>query len=503
MFHFSKSKYCEFKQCPKACWLHQYKDEERERDAAVDARMESGNNVGDLAMGLFGEYVEVTTLKPDGSLDYERMKELTKQYVQEGREIICEAAFDHNGLYCAVDILRKRENGYAMYEVKSSTKPDKYVYLLDVCYQKYVLEKCGIHVDGVYIVTIDSGYVFDGTLDINKLFKITDVSALVVQEIGMVEGDLKRVEEILALHTEPNIDLSCSCVEPYPCAYWNYCTKALPKPSIFDLYRMKFSTAIDHYRNGIISFEDILRGGVKLNDKTRRQIEFALEERGTYINKEGVKAFLDTLTYPLYFLDFETMQLAVPMYVGTRPYQQITFQYSLHYIDEKGGKLKHKEFLAESGPDPRRALAERLVQDIPENACVLAYNKAFECSRIQELAEAFPDLATHLLKIRDNIKDLLVPFQSGYYYNRDMGGSFSVKSVLPAIFPNDPSLNYHNLDEVHNGSEAMELFPKIKDMPQKEREAARLNLLEYCKLDTLAMVKIFEELLRATGEETV
>ncbi len=191
------------------------------------------------------------------------------------------------------------------------------------------------------------------------------------------------------------------------------------------------------------------------------------------------------------------MQPVIPQYAGTRPYMQIPFQYSLHYIETEGGALKHKEFLAESGPDPRRALAVQLCRDIPADVCVTAYNKAFECTRIRELAEAFPDLAEHLLNIRENIKDLLVPFQSGWYYNRAMGGSFSIKSVLPAIFPDDPSLDYHNLEGVHHGGEAMALFPKIGDMSPEEQQTAIRDLLKYCELDTYAMVKVWEELVRA------
>ena len=130
------------------------------------------------------------------------------------------------------------------------------------------------------------------------------------------------------------------------------------------------------------------------------------------------------------------------------------------------------------------------------NVRVIAYYKSFECGRIKELAETFPDLADHLLNIESNIKDLLVPFQSGYYYNKAMGGSFSIKSVLPAIFPDDPELNYKNLEQIHNGGEAMSIFPKIKDMPKDEQETTRKNLLQYCELDTYAMVKIWEELRR-------
>ena len=491
--YFSKSRYCEFCQCQKAAWLRKYKPEEFVQDNSVEARLETGNEVGDLAMGLFGEFVEVTARKADGKLDLDKMKELTRQYIQEGRNVICEASFDFNGLYCAVDILLKTPDGYAIYEVKSATHA-KYVNIQDVTYQKYVLEKCGIKVTGTYLVTINSDYVFDGELDLHKLFKITDLSGFVPDEMEFIEPNLASAEKILSSDTEPNTDLGEYCKNPYTCGFFGYCGKHLPTPSVFDIYNLPFKTKINLYRKGVISFEEVLKDGY-VNDPLRlRQIDFALNDRGTHINKERIRQFLGKLTYPLYFLDFETMQTVIPQYVGTKPYQQVTFQYSLHYIENDGGELKHKEFLGDPETDPRRALAEQLIADIPDNACVLAYNKAFECTRIGELAKAYPDLATKLLKIKDNIKDLLDPFRAGYYYNRAMGGSFSIKKVLPAIFPNDPDLDYHNLDGVQNGAEAMFIFPQMKNMLPEEREKTRQSLLKYCGLDTYAMVKIWQKL---------
>ncbi len=498
MFYFSKSKYCDFKQCPKIPWLKKYKPEEYAVDDETQARFAAGNEVGDLAMGLFGEYVEVTILREDGTPDLKAMERYTAFCLKEGRETVCEASFNYNGLYCAVDILRKNGASYDIYEVKSSTSPDHHVYISDTAYQKYVLGKCGVKVGRVYIVTINSGYVFDGTLDLKKLFDVTDVTSLVEKEIGAVEGDLKEAEKVMASKTEPAIGISEACNTPYPCAFFGYCTRDLPSPSVFHLYRLGYKQKLALYERGIRSYEDVLRDGSGLNDLRRRQVEFALAEKGTHVDKEGIGAFLQTLSYPLYFLDFETVQPVIPRYVGTKPYQQIPVQYSLHILREADAAPEHREFLGRSEEDPRRALAERLVADIPADVCVLAYNKAFECSRLKELAEAFPDLSDHLLKIRDNIKDLLDPFQKGYYYNRDMGGSFSIKSVLPALYPDDPALNYHNLEGVHNGSEAMELFPKLKDMPADERAEAERNLLKYCELDTFALVKVFEELKRVS-----
>ena len=194
------------------------------------------------------------------------------------------------------------------------------------------------------------------------------------------------------------------------------------------------------------------------------------------------------------------MQPIIPPFDYIKPYQQVPFQYSLHIIEHEGGELIHKEFLAQSdGRDPRRALAERLCQDIPMNVCSLAYNKGFEYGRINELAAIYPDLAVHLHNIADNIVDLITPFRAGHYYVPAMGGSFSIKSVLPALFPDDPSLDYHNLDSrVQNGGDAMTIFPQIKDMDPDEAEATRKALLRYCELDTLAMVKVWEKLRELT-----
>ena len=506
MVYLSKSKYCGLWQCPKIAWLRKYKPEELQLDAGVLSRMEAGREVGDLAKDLFGAYVEITAY--DGEkLDPSKMIADTKAEMDKGTPVICEATFVFNGLYCAVDILKKEGGGWAIYEVKSSTRhqkddgsyeDDKEVYIADISYQRYVLEHCGIKVTGTYLVCLNGDYVFNGTLDLSQLFFISDVEEQVDIEIENIEHNVAIAEKILQSAKEPVIKQREACHKPYDCAFRSYCFRHIPEESVFDLYRLPFKKKIEYYHKGWITYSDLLLNAPIKSEKQLRQIEYGLADRGTYVDKAGIAEFLDKLSYPLYFLDFETMQPVIPRFVGTRPYTQIPFQYSLHHIEREGGTLKHKEFLSESGPDPRRTLAEHLCEDIPKNVCVTAYNKVFECTRLKELAAAFPDLAEHLLNIRDNIVDLLVPFQSGYYYNRAMGGSFSIKSVLPAIFPDDPELNYHSLEGVHNGSEAMTLFPKIKDMPPEEQAKARHDLLKYCELDTYAMVKIWEELVRAT-----
>ena len=499
--YLSKSKYTAFRQCQKNLWMKAYKPEEEVIDPSLQSRFESGNEVGDLAMGLFGPFEEVTSLDAEDKLDLGEMLRKTEDCLARGVENICEASFSWDGNYCAVDILHRQGGGYAIYEVKSSSNSlvepisddELRHYAWDIAYQKYVLIQCGVNVTGVYLVQLNKDYVRGKDLDLQMLFLKTEMTRLVDEEYPNVPANIARARKVLECHQEPAKPISMACRKPYPCAFWQYCSKHIPKPSVFDLYRMSFEKALKYYNNSIVTFEDVQ--SCKLTARQQVQVVSHLTGKGT-VDKKSIRDFLDqNIRYPLYFLDFETMQDVIPQYEGTKPYQQIPFQYSLHWIEKPGGELKHTAFLAESGKDPRWALAEQLCHDIPLNACITAYNKGFECGRINELAEAFPALRYHLLNIRDNIVDFLDPFRAGYYYLPEMEGSFSIKKVLPALFPSDPQLDYSNLTgSVHNGGEAMTIFPKIKDMAPADQQKARQSLLDYCHLDTLAMVKIWQKL---------
>ena len=493
----SKSLFVQTWLCPKGAWLKRNKPDAAAVNENIMARMETGREVGEIARGLFGPYCNVTTVDENGRLDLNRMIDITRAEMKKGTAVICEASFAYESCYCAVDILRKDGDGWAIYEVKSSTDPLQDQYFADAAFQKYVLEQLGIKVPHAYIVCLDSQYVLEGDLNIQALFTITDVTGPADSMMQQIPSVIDESIKVLSSKEEPRTDIGENCKD---CPFWDYCTKALPKPNVFDLYRMKMGDKAALYRRGLVSFSQLNSSGVIKNDKQRRQIEFELQEKAAWIDQKKIREFLETLSFPLYFLDFESIQPAIPFCQGTKPYSQIVFQYSLHYIEHEHGELHHKEFLAESGPDPRRSVAEALCRDIPKDVCVTVYNKTFECTRLKELAEAFPDLSDHLLSIEHNIKDLLVPFQKGYYYNRAMGGSFSIKSVLPAIYPNDPALDYHNLEGIHNGGEAMSVFPRIQYMTTDEKTRTRKNLLKYCELDTYAMVKVWEELVSAAAD---
>ncbi len=493
----SKSKYTSFRKCPKCLWLGAYKSEEQQIDASTLSRFDTGTAVGELAKGLFGPYTDVTTLTEDGHLDLKAMLARTQQCLADGTDNICEAAFSYRGCYCAVDVLRKTDDGYAIYEVKSSTSADKEVYAQDVAFQKWVLTQCGVKVTGTYLVCINNQYVRNGALDIHQLFSINDISEAVAVEYPQVAANCKAAKAVLDNPTEPAVPIGPHCHEPYGCGFMSYCMRqcGIPdnEPTVFDLYRGSFDKQLEYVRDGIVTFPDIVKSDINLTPMQKMQVDCTMHGT-THIDKAALREFLNTLSYPIYHLDFETMMPIFPPFDGTRPYQQIPFQYSLH-VEHADGTLEHREFLGNGVDDPRRALAEQLCRDIPADACVTAYKKVFECTRIQELAEVFPDLSAHLRNVRDHIIDLLAPFQKGYCYYPAMGGGFSIKVVLPALFPADPDLDYHNLEgSVHNGGEAMDIYPHIAAMSPGEHAAARESLLRYCELDTFAMVKVLAKL---------
>lgn len=485
--YLSKSKYCNAVQCPKMLWMKKNKPEEFDESVMNQVVLDNGSEVGDVAMGLFGPYVEV----PYGDLG--GMIEQTKALLETGTPIICEASFSYEGLFCSVDILKNLGGRRVeLYEVKSSTDA-KPIYQDDVAYQVYVLSKLGFTVERACLVHLNNQYFRHGELDLQQLFHIVDLTEKARSMQEEVEHNLEVFAEYFSRPDEPLDDLNQGCFNPYPCGFWKYCSRNLPKPNVFDLRGPQITTKLKCYDQGVISFEDLNVSG-RLNANAYQQVEHELYDYPPAIDIGAIKTFLSRLSFPLYFLDFETFSPAIPLYDDTNPYAKIPFQYSLHWIEHEGGELKHAEYLAYPGEDPRRELAEQLCKDIPMDVCTTAYNKSFEKDCIAKLAALYPDLADHLMNIHDHIEDLMIPFKERWYYSRAMQGSYSIKYVLPALYPDDPALDYHNLEGIHHGGEASAAFSNMQYMAPDLLEKTRHNLLKYCELDTYAMVKVWERL---------
>lgn len=492
----SKSKYCKAKQCKKILWMDKYKIEEKVQ-LSKDAVFKNGTMVGELAKGLFGEYVNI-----EFNQDLSKMISATKEALKNAPNIITEASFEYDNNFCSVDILINAIDGVEIYEVKSSTEVHD-IYIDDASYQYYILNNLGYNVKKVSIVYINNKYIKQGNLELNKLFNIEDIIKIAINKQKEIEENIIQINDYMKKHNktnEPNELIGMQCVNPYGCEYWEYCTKNLPKPNVFDIHGgMHINKKFEKYYEGKITFEDLQYE--KLNPTYLEQIDFELNNRAPKIEIEPIKKLMNSLKYPLYFIDFETFQLAIPEHDGTKPYQQLPFQYSLHIVEKEGTEIQHKEFLAEiDDKDFLRHFAENMIKDIPENGSVIVYNMGFEHSRINELAKMFPDLADELMRINNNMVDFLPPFKKRQFYTKEMQGSASIKKVLPALFPNDPELDYHNLPVVHNGSEASDTFLSLKGKSKEEQEKLRNGLLVYCELDTYAMVKIWEKLKEVVGE---
>ena len=485
--YLSKSKYCNAVQCKKMLWLNEYKPEEKE--SLNESVLENGTQVGELAKNLFGFHIDVSFNE-----NLKQMIEDTKSLLYLDKVVITEASFEYDNNFCSVDILKKNKSDFEIYEVKSSTEV-KDIYKEDISYQYYILNNLGYNVTKASIVYINSQYERNGELNLKELFNIEDVTEYVKEKLENIKLNIKEINNYMNQKREPDELLGIHCVKPYNCPFFKYCTKGLGNQNVFTLKGINNNKKFELYNKGIFEYEELLK--IKINDKIKQQIEFELYDEEDYIDKTKIKEFLDKLTYPLYFLDFETFQMSIPLYDKTRPYMQIPFQYSLHYIIND--ELKHKEFLSEPDIDPRRKLAESLVKDIPKDVCVLAYNMAFEKMVIKELAILYEDLSDHLMNIYKNIKDLMIPFKDRYYYSKNMHGIYSIKYVLPALYPNDPSLDYKNLDLVHNGSEAMNMFANMCNLDKDKQKELKNSLLKYCELDTYAMVKIFYKLKEVTS----
>ena len=419
------------------------------------------------------------------------MIEETEKAINMGEHIITEASFVYNDNFCSIDMLKCNGKNIEIYEVKSATEIND-IYLDDISYQVYILLSLGYNVTKASIVYINNKYERKGELELDKLFNIEDVTDIAYSKQEEVEDNINTLTKYMKQTNEPTNDIGICCMKPYSCPFFKYCTKHLPSNNIFSIRGMPNTSKFKLYYQGLISYEDLLL--TNINPKYKQQIEYTLYNKNAYIDKQNIKDFISTLSYPMYFLDFETFQQPIPKYNGIKPYMQIPFQYSLHYIGSEENELKHKEFLSLPDIDPRRTLAENLVRDIPLNSCIIAYNMKFEKMVIRDLANIYKDLSEHLMNIHDNMYDLMIPFKNRDYYTKDMQGSFSIKYVLPALFPNDSSLDYHNLDLIHNGTEAMSSFADLGNKQKEEQELIRKSLLKYCELDTYAMVKIYYKL---------
>lgn len=482
----SKSSFIKGIQCEKQLYLYKHhynwRDPISEQQQAVFTR---GTNVGKLAQELFPGGADLSPVNP---FQYEKAAKLTQEKIQSGVKVFYEPSFIYDELLVAVDILSKQRNKWYIYEVKSSTSISD-TYIMDAAVQYYVLRNSGLDIKDVSIVYMNNQYVRQDELDINKLFAIESVLQFVEELQDMIPGRVTAFKKLLKSKSIPEIKIGPQCNDPYPCSFLGYCWKDIPEYSVFNISGLKSDKKFELFNSGIVHIENI-PDDYKLSDNQRLQVDVHKNKK-TVIDKVGLKEFMDSVKYPLYFMDFETFMPAVPLYDNSRPYQQIPFQYALYYHKNKKSELEYFDFLGNPEVDARVPFIESLLKNTKRKGDIVVYNKSFEITRLKEIARDFPDYADDIEERIERIKDLMLPFQKKYYYKPEMMGSYSIKNVLPALVP---ELSYDGMT-IADGGMAMIAYESLLYEKDPDKIASiRKNLLEYCKMDTYAMVRIWNEL---------
>lgn len=476
----SKSRYIRGLQCQKSLYLYTYQPELRDEITEdQQAVFGIGTDVGILARSLFPGGEEI----PYDGLSLSEQLEATTYEISKGTPILYEAAFNANGIFIKADIMRKGCDGWELYEVKSATSI-KDLYFDDVGVQYHVLKGTGLPISKAYVVFINNQYVRHGDLDIPALFNIKDVTKEVQAKQNEIEQTALKLKQMLQCSC-PEIDVGKHCYDPYPCDFVGHCWADIPEDSV--LY-LRGKGAYKLYSQGIKLIQDIPLA--TLSEAQQMQVLGTLEKKD-FINKKNITSFLQTLHYPLYFLDFETISSAIPPFDGVRPYNQIPFQFSLHIQEQEGAEVRHYEFLADPSEDYREKLLQYLLSLIPEDVCILTYNMSFEKGCLNGLCSWFPQYQARTKKVIDQIKDLIVPFRRRDIYLHQMNGSASLKDVLPALIP---EMTYENLDIQEGGMASIYFLKLAQTQDEKERDNLRQALFDYCGQDTLAMVRILEKL---------
>ncbi|MEO6902203.1 MAG: DUF2779 domain-containing protein [Bacteroidia bacterium] len=445
-----------------------------------------------MAQQLFPGGTDAT---PSKRSDYMLAVENTQLLISQGVEVIYEAAFQYNGVLAILDILVKNKNHWYAYEVKSATKISN-AYLLDSSLQYWVITNSGLQLNDISLVFINNQYIRNGELDINGLFSQKSVKEIVLREQDKISNQVMELKQVITNAEIPQIAIGEHCFTPYNCDFMGTCWKSIPKNSIFEVSGIARATQFNLHHAGYTSIAEVPSKN-DLDKNVNIHIN-AVKSAKILINHGELSQFIASIQYPIFFMDFESFMPAIPIYAKTKPYQHIPFQYSLHYKIIPDATLQHVAFLAEQGVDPRKFFIENLLNQLQTKGTIMVYDALMERNILTGLKKNFPEYGEQIDIILKRIIDLATPFQKRSYYHPSMKNSFSIKNVLPALAP---GFSYDDL-LISTGSIAMTAFEQL----QTETDLIKIietreQLLEYCKLDTLAMVKIFEVLEKVVAEK--
>lgn len=479
----SKSRFLSGLQCPKLLWhLANAPTELPVVDAATQATFDQGAEIGRLARTLFPDGILIDhNGDPDQAI-------IDTQTALDARRPVFEGAFVSVGASCRVDILVPvGRDQWDLVEVKSTTGVEE-VHLQDVAFQAWIVAGAGVNFRRCWIMHVNSDYVRHGDLDPHQLFKKVDITPQVQPLSRDIEDQLDDLGKVIRQSAAPDVEIGKHCDHPYTCPMKEKCWSSLPGDNVFKLYRGG-NRSWQLFRDRIHAINDI-PDDFKLTAKQTIQRQ-AVRTGKPHVNRPALRKFLARLTFPVYYVDFETINPAIPRYDGTSPYCQVPFQFSLHVQTTPDAEPAHFSFLADGQADPRREFTEALARQIGSTGSVVAYNAGFELRVLRECCDLMPEYRRWLDGVERRMIDLLVPFRAFHYYHPAQRGSASMKAVLPALTGN----GYDHL-AIQDGGTASREFMRVVfgHVTPKERLRVREYLEDYCALDTLGMFRIVDAL---------
>jgi hypothetical protein len=484
----SKSEYVKGLQCPKALWFQRFrKSLKPEINVAAQAQFDTGNETSLLAQSYYPDGVKITS-------HYSQIasgEKLTRKVIAKGHTIIYEATAISpvDGSHARIDIFRKVEGSDAwdLIEVKSTTSV-KSTHIDDMALQFHAFSDAGYQINKCYMMIIDNTYVRSGKIDLLSLFRLEDISSQVHKKQAEVKVQVEKLLTTLDMNNQPTEEIGARCNGPFECEYKSYCWQKVPEYSIFNIFSAKKADSIVKIAESY-EIKDIPS---KFSPSVIKKIDIEAYLTGNIVkDKIKIDGFLRHIQYPLYYLDYETIGPAIPLFDGTKPYEQIPFQFSLHIQNTAADELEHFEFLFREKTDPRKAFTQSLIKLCGSEGSIIVYNKSFEAACNNKLGAVFPAYAEGLKKINQRMVDLLVPFKKRWLYSPTQKGSASIKAVLPAF----STLDYKEL-EIAGGGEASSKYQDFAKGNISNQEADSLfeNLSKYCSLDTYAMFVLIEKM---------
>ena len=482
----SKSSFVRGTQCHKSLYLHFNKPELKDQVSENQQHIFNiGHSVGKLAQQVFPGGIDASRGNPhevSEALDY------TQQLIASGQQVIYEAAFSDGQTLCYMDILVFRDGGWEAFEVKASTRLKEY-HLTDTAFQYYVIRASGLDLAEISLMHLNNTYIRRGDIDVNQLFTAVKLTAKAKEMQADIQNNLLAMQEMLRQDEVPAIEIGHQCTHPFTCDFYGFCHQD-EKPDIFTGVKSVSKAKIEKLRQAGVSSLENIPDSIRFTAKEWIILKAILNDEINY-NKPALEAFVSQLQYPYYFIDFESVQPPIPLYDASKPYQQIPFQYSLHILNNPGQALIHKAFLGTPPTDPRPEFINTMLAQLGSFGSIIVYNKAFESSRIRELARDFPAFEKQLLGLLPRLVDLMVPFKQLHLNTPAMKGSYSIKAVLPALVS---ELSYAQLGIQDGGTASLTYMSLYEDTDCTSIAAKRSNLLAYCKLDSLAMVALLKEI---------